>query len=266
MPFTPTHALAAIPLNRLWPRNATFSALVIGSMVPDWPLYVPLSPTYDVTHSLAGLFTSCLPIGFALALVFHIALKRSLFELLPDGLKARVMHYVDAPSILQPATLLTIAVAVLIGAASHVAWDAFTHRGAWGVALIPQLNDTLLSPGGVNLPGYVVLQHGFTLLGAPVFVLVYCAWYRKAEALAIPAPQLSPAAQRGWQVILLGIPAGLMIETTVKTLSAASLRGGIYELVQGVTRTGLVLLVLLALFAVFFALSGRRREALEAGS
>jgi len=263
VPFTPTHALAAIPLNWLWSRNATFSSLVIGTMVPDWPLYVPLSPTYGVTHSLPGLFSSCLPIGFALAVFFHLALKRALFELLPDGLKGRVFRYVDVPSILQPATLLGIAIAVVTGAASHIVWDAFTHGGAWGVALIPELNQTIISAGGVDLPAYMVLQHGFTLLSAPLFVLIFLAWYRRSEVRAIPAARLAPPAQRLWQVILLGVPAALMTVTTVYMLSAVSLRSGIYLLVYGVTRTGLVLLILLVAFAFFFAMTGRGREAVE---
>ena len=37
MPFTPTHMIAVLPLARV--RAIPFSALALGSMVPDFPLY-----------------------------------------------------------------------------------------------------------------------------------------------------------------------------------------------------------------------------------
>ena len=50
MPFTPTHVLAILPIAALKRPALPFSALVIGSMIPDLPLFVPLSPDYGTTH------------------------------------------------------------------------------------------------------------------------------------------------------------------------------------------------------------------------
>jgi hypothetical protein len=257
MPFTVTHTLAALPVASLWSRHGTFSALVIGTMVPDWPLYVPVSPAYEVTHSFSGLFTSCLPIGFVLAVFYHLALKEALFELLPRALKARVLRYVDGPSVMRVATLLGIAVAVLIGAATHLVWDAFTHRGAWGVELIPQLYEAFIRIGHFNMPGYRLLQHGFTLLGFPVFLAAFYIWYRKAELRTVPSARLSPLSRWAWLAIFILTPASLMLATAVQMYSAGSPGIAIYLLIQGVTRTGFAILVLLSCYALFFALVNR---------
>jgi hypothetical protein len=257
MPFTPTHTLAALPIAWLWSRHGTFSALVIGTMVPDWPLYVPIGPVYQLTHSLRGLFTACLPIGFALAILYHLGLKQALFQLLPAGLRARLSPYVDVPSILRPATLLAIAAAVLIGAASHIVWDAFTHYGAWGVRLVPMLSDTLFRAGNLDIPIYMALQHGCTLVGFPVFLLAVYVWYRRTDAGLVPAPVLSPWVTLAWRAAFVAIPAGSMFQTVLGIAPFFPSRDAIYLLIHGVTRTGFIILVLLACYGLFFALAGR---------
>ena len=59
MPFTPTHVAAVVPIAWLSRQRLPFSALVIGSMIPDLHLFVP----------------SWLPIttGIAVALIFALA-------------------------------------------------------------------------------------------------------------------------------------------------------------------------------------------------
>nr|WP_262927810.1 DUF4184 family protein [Microbacterium sp. NIBRBAC000506063] len=34
-----------------------------------------------------------------------------------------------------------VAVSLLLGVLSHIVWDAFTHEGRWGLALIPALDE-----------------------------------------------------------------------------------------------------------------------------
>ena len=81
MPLTPTHILAILPIAAVKHLSLPFSALVIGSMIPDFPLFVPLSPDYGTTHSVPGLLTACLPLGLGCFLVFQLLMKRPLFAL-----------------------------------------------------------------------------------------------------------------------------------------------------------------------------------------
>ena len=43
MPFTPVHSLAVLPVAAARRLPLPFSALVIGSMIPDFPLFVPVA-------------------------------------------------------------------------------------------------------------------------------------------------------------------------------------------------------------------------------
>ena len=66
MPFTVSHIAAALPF-----RHAPLipAAVVVGTMAPDIPYYVPLFVPQDLSHSLLGLVT----IDLALALVGVLA-------------------------------------------------------------------------------------------------------------------------------------------------------------------------------------------------
>lgn len=262
MPFTPTHTLAAVPLGLLWPRPGIFSALAIGCMVPDWPLYVPGGPPYELTHSFIGIAVACTPIGLALAIVYLALLKRPLFELLPAPLRRRLAQYLDGPPLARPQTWLVLAAAVAVGATTHVVWDAFTHRGAWGVALLPQLAEPVLTVSGVGIPGYAALQHGCTLFGFPLAVWLFAGWYRRAEERVLPSPVLGRGSRIFWTTALLTSQA-LIFGNMLFDLFAPdpAPRHVFITLVRGVTRAGLAMMVSAALYGAFYHLVSGRRTA-----
>ena len=70
MPFTPTHVVAVVPVAALCGRALPFSALAIGCMVPDFPLFVPFVTDYGMTHSIAGLFHGVLAVGNGVLFLF----------------------------------------------------------------------------------------------------------------------------------------------------------------------------------------------------
>ena len=51
---------------------------------------------------------------------------------------------------------------VVLGAATHVAWDSFTHEGSWGTEHVALLRDSFL-----GVPGYEWAQHLCSVLGLP---------------------------------------------------------------------------------------------------
>jgi hypothetical protein len=65
MPFTASHVAAVLPLVRtpLLP-----SALVVGSMVPDLPYFLPLPLTSYVTHSPVGVVSVDALMGLAVVI------------------------------------------------------------------------------------------------------------------------------------------------------------------------------------------------------
>lgn len=75
MPFTISHTAAVLPFARHLNRWRALSAVVIGSMVPDFTLLVPWSSQRVDSHSIVGLFTFCLPIGLACYWLFEYVVK-----------------------------------------------------------------------------------------------------------------------------------------------------------------------------------------------
>ena len=266
MPFTPVHTLAAVPLSRFWSRPGSFSALVIGSMVPDWPLFVPVGPQYATTHSVSGLFTACLPLGLGIAFFYQAALKQALYELLPEPLRARLACYLAAPVIRRADTLAVLAVAVLLGSASHIVWDAFTHRGAWGVALVPSLADVWVRAGTLHVAGYAVLQLGFSLLGLPLLFLLVARWYRRADPVAVAPSSLARPLRVSWVLLLLAAPAALLGDMLIEAFRVVSPQELRVVLYLGVTRAGFALLLLLVAYALYFAVAGKLRTAAVSAS
>src|SRR2546430_1965582 len=82
MPYPIAHPAAVIPLVRPMGRFGVPSALVIGSVSPDLWYFVPVLERAD-SHSAAGVFWVCLPVGFAVYFAFHLLLKEPLLPLAP---------------------------------------------------------------------------------------------------------------------------------------------------------------------------------------
>lgn len=90
MPFTASHPAAILPLRRL---GLPTSALVIGSIIPDLTNYLGFldhRPSREQTHSLGGLLTIALALGFVVFMVWHMLLTRPLLWAAPTSLQARV--------------------------------------------------------------------------------------------------------------------------------------------------------------------------------
>lgn len=207
MPFTPTHIVAALPL---WPlrRTLPFAALAIGSMVPDLPMYFPVVD-YAQTHAPMGVFTICLPIGFALFLLFEFLMRRPLVELLPHRVGRRIPSESRIPTGTSASTHLRfytgVALAIVIGAFTHQIWDAFTHQGRWGTQLVPCLH-AQVEIGGYLVPGYKVFQYGSTLVGLPLLVVFAVLVLRRTTTDDKRAPVVSVTLKRIVACIALTTP------------------------------------------------------------
>lgn len=205
MPFTPSHAIVALPLVRgpLLP-----AAVAVGAMTPDLPLFVRASPlTYGMTHSFAWLPATAL-LALALLIVWRGILRPAARDLSPVWLAARLpaeweegavssalgvfaMRGRGRPSL--PGTALLV-VALVIGVATHIVWDWFTHEGRVGTDILPVL-DAMWGP----LAGYKWLQYGSTAGGLLVLAVCALVWLRRARIT--PFRRSIP----GWVAVAWGI-------------------------------------------------------------
>ena len=202
MPVTIAHPIAAIPLRRPLGRMGVLPALVIGSIAPDVPFFLPFPLHRTVTHNLTGLIWFCLPVGAAAYLLFDRVLERPLRALMPEAVQRRLP---PAGAVARPpAWSAAVLLSVLAGAATHVLWDSFTHGGGAGV-LFPALETRLFTVSGYTFYVFSVLQHASSLIGTLLMAAWLARWYRAAPRTAAPvAADLSPRVRR-WLLAAIGI-------------------------------------------------------------
>jgi Domain of unknown function (DUF4184) len=195
MPYPFAHPAAVLPLARPLGRFAVPSALAIGSMAPDFWYVVPLLGRGD-SHSLAGLAWFCLPAGLLAYALFHQVLKQPLIALLSPRLGR------FTPAGLPPVPWSAVMVSLIVGALTHLAWDALTH--SYGDAA----------------QRHNWLQHASTALGTTVL-----GWWSWRKLRLVPAPPpgpLTPLARSGVVLALLG--AGALAACLTAEPPAADLR------------------------------------------
>ncbi len=203
MPMVLAHPVAVLPLRRALGRWAVLSALVVGSMAPDLAMFVPLGVSRVESHSLFGLLWFCLPVGAAAYLCFHALVAPLVVVAGPAALANRCPErWRDGRLPARPAA--AVAVSLVVGAVTHVVWDAFTHRHGFGVQALPVLTTPLFTWGGYTVFVFKLLQHGSTLGG---LVVLGVLWRRASRDAAM---NLSPRAPRSTRValsVLVAAPA-----------------------------------------------------------
>jgi hypothetical protein len=172
VPYPFAHPVAVLPLVRPMGRFAVPSALAIGSIVPDLWYFVPLVGRAD-SHSVTALLRFCLPAGLLAYALFHLVLKHPLIALLPHAVSRRLASFAS-PS-LPAVPWHAVIVSLLVGAFTHIVWDALTRS-----------NDHALH-------GHNWLQHASTALGSAV--LAWWIWLKLRRAPLANPVSLSPLAR-----------------------------------------------------------------------
>ena len=243
MPFTPIHIIAILPL-AFWKR-LPFSALAIGCMIPDLPLFLEVI-AYGQTHAPWGPITTCWPIGLATFVIFQCWLKIPLWDILPVWIKQRT-EPLSLPNIsARPTFWLLVSVAIIIGAYSHICWDAFTHKGRWGTKLLPMLNSEL-EIFGRSLPGYKIFQYGSTLLGFPLLTIL-CGW----KLYRWPANETTRPSTISNHKKLIAIVVLLLAVLAACSYSLLSYSDWGARIVKSVTNSGLAAAIWSCVYAGYY--------------
>lgn len=210
MPFTPSHAVFALAVVR---TPLIPAAVAVGAMAPDLPLFARgIGISYAQTHAYPVVTVL---IAAVLLLVWWLALRPAVRELSPAWLAVRLPAAWDARgggalrTVRRGSALMTIALvaaSLTLGVLSHIAWDAFTHEGRWGVGLLP-----LLAERWGPLHGYRWFQYASSVLGLLGLGFAAVVWLRRRRAGT--ARRAVPDAVRiGWW---LSLPVVLLAATVV---------------------------------------------------
>ncbi|MFJ6770406.1 DUF4184 family protein [Kitasatospora sp. NPDC091257] len=191
MPFTLSHPAAVLPLMR---RPFSRTALVAGAVAPDLPYFLvstglPVSAQswYEpfanatTTHGVSGVVSVTLPYALLLWALLRAA-RRPLAFLLPSSVPWAPSGAAGPP--VRRAGWIVLS--ALVGIASHLVWDAFTHVDGFVVTRTPWLASTPV--GGLTWAR--ALQHASTIGGLAAIALF--AWRRREHLL--------PGSGRPWPV------------------------------------------------------------------
>ena len=180
MPNPIAHPAAAIPFTKV---GLVFSALVVGSLSPDFGYFMPL-PGYFFMYSLPGLMLFDLPVGLILLWIFHTLMKWPLLALLPFRLQRRLFKQAQGFSFGPPKRFLLILISLLVGSITHVILDSFTHDYGW---MVEQFSVFRTPISGVPL--YTVLQNLSTVLGIGIMIYWFLRWLPTASQSEQPLPR-----------------------------------------------------------------------------
>lgn len=242
MPFTFSHPAYVLPLAR---RRLVLSALVAGSMAPDYPYFAMLSPRWQFGHTLAGLFAFDLPAALALLALYHHLLKAPLIRLLPelirDCLAAASPRFQWGPA----DRFGWICLSALVGALSHNVIDSFTHPYGWTVTRQPWLWTPVVMSPTAALPLFKLMQHLLSVVGAIVLAWSAGGWLKHNA----PAGARASIAPSGWAMTATALAIGLGL--------AIALDAGSFGAVTGF---GGSLLVILTGYAIWWHTNATRSE------
>ena len=208
MPFTPAHLAAVLPLRgRL---GLPFAALAAGSLAPDLAYFLPMGGMIQrrITHSMLSVPTWDLVFGLALWIAWR-ALAPIVNDLAPQAVRERWRTPVGPEPL-----WWKVALAVMIGAATHVLWDSFTHPGYWATTVGP-LAAGYPSPIG-TLTGYKYLQYSSGVLG-----LAAVLWFGWKRPLLAGGPRRQPLVAAIAPVFVLA-GASIAVITRLATQDPAS--------------------------------------------
>ncbi|UFR05101.1 DUF4184 family protein [Streptomyces sp. Go40/10] len=210
MPFTLSHAAAVLPAirrdgggrGRLVP-----AVLVAGSCAPDMPYYaagvLPGGMEFGtVTHAFTGVVTVDVLIAWALVGLW-LLVREPLLALLPPAWQGRPAALLRCGA---PRARVRAASAgwwygsAVLGALTHVVWDAFTHHDRWGTRLVPAIGRE--RPGG--MPLFTWLQYGSSLAGAVVLAVFVVRALRRAPGGVPAGARMLSVRDRWWGLALIG--------------------------------------------------------------
>lgn len=236
MPFTPAHVAAVLPLRGRW--GLPFAALAAGSMSPDLPYFLPFSLSRASTHGIWGIATWDLLFGLVLWFAWRWA-SPALHDMAP-GIIRRRWRITSGTGF----RWWMVPLAVMIGSATHVLWDSFTHSGYPG-ASIDVLSAVYPSPIGPML-GYKWLQY---ISGAAGLAIV--AWVGLRQPVrATSARRLPLLAGIAPAVFLAGALLGVAFRLGAMEAPAGRIDLVILSVVSSISGAGLALVVLCTIHAL----------------
>ena len=174
MPFTISHAAAALPFRR---TRLVMSALVFGCFAPDLEYFLLLRPHGHFGHTLLGLALFDLPAALVSLFLFHRYAKAPLVACLPAHLRERLRDNAKF-SIRSLSSFALVCLSVVVGSITHILWDSVTHSAYWLGEHWSFLSRKVDVPLFGDREWAAVFQYLSSVLGIVAILFWFVHWYR----------------------------------------------------------------------------------------
>jgi hypothetical protein len=253
MPFTLCHPAIVLPLYRRNMYITSLPGLVIGSMAPDFVYFFSFGISGALTHTPLGILVFCVPAGLAVYLLYQSLIREAMLAWMPDQMSTR-MRKPDHWPLRDLRSLGAVTGSLAIGAASHIAWDAFTHADTVIVNSHP-IFTSLVTLGRYQIPLFKILQYLSSLVGFIVIARYFAVWFKRS----LPGPRTGPSLTRKSKLLAFaGVSFVVLTSAAVVPLlrPAKSFEHGLFNVVvTGMAAAALTIVCLCLAFKV-----GERRN------
>lgn len=205
MPFTVSHIAAVLPFRK---AHLVWSALVIGSVAPDFPYLVGNIEHRALGHQWPGVIEFTLPASIVALWLLHNVVKRPAIKLLPVSLQLRLRGRLGNFKFGGPAHFAVILFSLALGIATHLAWDTLTHPWLWPGRQWRWLGHVVKLPITGPMPLFMLLQYASSLIGLVALAVWLWLWYRNTPPQENTAPVAASRPEIALAMLALAIIAG----------------------------------------------------------
>lgn len=206
MPFTIAHPAIILPLRKS--KWFSLTALIAGSIVPDFEYFLQMREVENVGHHWYGILFFDFPMALSFCFLFHNLLRNSLLVNIPNTLRNRFDGAYDFDWNKYAKTHKSqIALSLLLGIMSHLLWDGFTHHDGIFVLLIPAFSANI---GFAHLPVYFLLQVLFSIAG--LISVIFSIVKMPAKTMSI---KINASSKLYWPLFSIMLILILFIRLTI---------------------------------------------------
>ncbi len=196
MPFTFAHPAAVLPLRRFKFLNTV--PLIIGSVAPDLPYYIPARYNRLMldSHTVLGTLWVDVPIGLAVLLIGFL-LRTPLTALMTPRARALCLQAMERFKS-EPLHWVLALFAIYVGTWTHLVWDSFTHENGWIVRRVAALS------APITIGDYTgTMCHVLQYVSSAAGLLILAIWYFRLPTPAAEPPNGTVVSPVGRTVLLL---------------------------------------------------------------
>jgi Domain of unknown function (DUF4184) len=165
MPLTFSHPALVLPAKYLPAKWVSMTGLIVGSVTPDFEYFIRMKVESYFSHTWTGMFWFDFPLALLLTFIYHFIVRNSFISNLPVFLRSRLSPYLHFNWMNYfKHHFFQVCICILIGIASHIFWDGFTHPHGDFVKIIPFLKEST-TISGTHFTNYTLLQYISTIVG-----------------------------------------------------------------------------------------------------